>query len=79
MNLKGMQVGGARLSERQVLNVINVGSATAKDCIELFEKVRSLVYQKTGLTLVSEPEFVGPDSDSVGIEDPRFDKSNREF
>jgi len=79
LNLKGMQVGGARLSERQVLNVINVGSATAKDCIELFEKVRSLVYQKTGLTLVSEPEFVGPDSDSVGIEDPRFDKSNREF
>ena len=59
LNLKGFQVGGAKLSDRQVLNLINTGGATARDCIELFEKVRELVREKTGLVLVNEPEFVG--------------------
>ena len=59
LNLKGFQVGGAKLSEQQVLNVVNTGKATARDCIELFEKVRDLVGEKTGLTLINEPEFVG--------------------
>lgn len=59
LGLKGTQVGGAKLSDKQVLNMINVGNATASDCIELFEKTRALVLARTGLTLVNEPEFVG--------------------
>ena len=59
LGLKGFRVGGAKLSEKQVINVINVGNATAKDCIELFEQVREIVREKTGLILVNEPEFVG--------------------
>ena len=59
LGLKGFRVGGAKLSEKQVINVINAGGASAKDCIELFEQVREIVREKTGLILVNEPEFVG--------------------
>ena len=57
--MKGLRLGGAKLSEKQVLNMINTGNATAKDCIDLFNKVRDIVRDKTGLELVNEPEFVG--------------------
>ena len=59
LGLKGLQVGGAKLSEKQVINMVNTGNATARDCIELFERVRAIVLDKTGLKLVNEPEFVG--------------------
>ncbi|HEY9582763.1 MAG TPA: UDP-N-acetylmuramate dehydrogenase [Candidatus Paceibacterota bacterium] len=59
LGLKGLRLGGAKLSEKQVLNMINTGNATAKDCIDLFNKVRDIVRDKTGLELVNEPEFVG--------------------
>ncbi|HEY4493119.1 MAG TPA: UDP-N-acetylmuramate dehydrogenase [Candidatus Paceibacterota bacterium] len=59
LGLKGKQVGKAKLSDKQVLNMINVGGATAADCIELFHQVRDIVREKTGLELVNEPEFVG--------------------
>jgi UDP-N-acetylmuramate dehydrogenase len=59
LGLKGTSVGGAELSQRQVLNVRNTGTATAADCMELFKKTRQIVWQKTGLLLVNEPELVG--------------------
>ena len=59
LGLKGLQVGGAKLSEKQVLNLINTGNATAEDCLGLFHKVRNIVKEKTSLELIPEPEFVG--------------------
>ena len=59
LGLKGFSIGGAELSQRQVLNVTNTGKATAKDCMELFKKARKIVWEKTGLLLVNEPELVG--------------------
>ncbi|HEY4515525.1 MAG TPA: UDP-N-acetylmuramate dehydrogenase [Candidatus Paceibacterota bacterium] len=59
LRLKGTSVGGAMLSKLQVLNVLNTGHATATDCVTLFHKVRNIVRAKTGLILVTEPEFVG--------------------
>ena len=59
LGLKGLSVGGAELSQMQVLNVRNTGSATAADCMNLFKKARGIVWEKTGLLLVSEPELVG--------------------
>ncbi len=59
LELKGMQIGGAKLSELQVLSIVNTGKATAADVIALFEKVKTLVLEKTGLTLEPEPEFLG--------------------
>ena len=42
LGLKGTSVGGAELSQMQVLNVRNTGAATAKDCMELFKKVKEI-------------------------------------
>lgn len=58
-NLKGLTVGGAQLSERQVINIINLGSATAHDVLSLFQKARQIVHATTGITLVNEPELIG--------------------
>jgi len=58
-HLKGLAIGGAKLSELQVINIINTGEATAQDVLNLFKKARKIVYQKTGITLENEPELVG--------------------
>lgn len=60
-NLKGLTVGGAKLSELQVINIINFNNATAEDVLSLFKKARDIVYEKTGIMLVNEPELVGFD------------------
>lgn len=57
--LKGMSVGGAKLSELQVINIINFNHATAEDVLSLFKKARDIVYAKTGIMLENEPELVG--------------------
>lgn len=53
--LKGMSVGGAQVSEKHSGFVINTGGATCKDVLELSEKVRKIVFEKTGYTLELEP------------------------
>ncbi len=52
--LKGYTVGGARVSEKHAGFVINSGSATATDILELIEYVKNTVKNETGITL--EPE-----------------------
>ena len=47
------------VSPYHALNLINTGRATANDLLGLFRYIRQLTYQKTGLVLVNEPEFVG--------------------
>lgn len=47
------------VSPYHALNLINTGRATASDILDLFKYIRQLTYQKTGLILVNEPEFVG--------------------
>ncbi len=57
--LKGRQVGGAQLWEKQPLVIVNTGVARASDIAVLFRLVRQEVQAKTGLVLLNEPEFVG--------------------
>lgn len=59
LNLKGMSYGDAMLSDKQVLNLLNTGNATARDIMELFRKVRNIVWQKLGVKIVNEPELLG--------------------
>ncbi len=59
LNLKGAQVGGAVLSDQQVLNIINTGEATAEDVMTLFKKVRREILSRTGMVVTNEPELVG--------------------
>lgn len=53
--LKGLSVGGAEVSTKHSGFVINKGSATCADVLELCEKVRSIVKEKTGYILELEP------------------------
>jgi UDP-N-acetylmuramate dehydrogenase len=48
---KGMRVGGALVSERHANFIVNTGSATASDIMELIARVRRAVYDKTGTYL----------------------------
>lgn len=53
--LKGMSVGGAQVSEKHSGFVVNKGGATCNDVLELAEKVKKIVLEKTGYTLELEP------------------------
>ena len=52
--LKGLSVGGAMVSLKHANWIENSGSATARDVLELIDKVRALVIEKEGVEL--EPE-----------------------
>ena len=52
--LKGLQVGGAKISEIHANFIVNVENATAKDVLDLITLVQERVYEKTALRL--EPE-----------------------
>jgi UDP-N-acetylmuramate dehydrogenase len=53
--LKGMSCGGAVVSEKHSGFVINKGYATCSDVLELCDKVKEIVYNKTGYKLELEP------------------------
>ena len=59
LNLKGTEVGGAQISKKQVINIVNTGEATSDDVMQLFKKVRRTVYEKTGMKIENEPELIG--------------------
>lgn len=53
--LKGMARGGAKISERHANFIVNTGSASSQDVIELIQLVQEKVFQQTGVHL--EPEI----------------------
>jgi UDP-N-acetylmuramate dehydrogenase len=60
--LKGYTLGGARVSEKHANFIINLGSARASDIFALTKKVKSEVFEKTGVLLEEEVEFWGFDA-----------------
>ena len=58
-NLKGLQVGGARVSEKHGNFIINSGNASAADVIGLMEKVKSIVNELKGVKLQTEVQIIG--------------------
>jgi len=56
--LKGYQIGGARVSEKHAGFVINAGGATASDVVDIVEYVKKIVFEKTGVNLEPEIEFI---------------------
>lgn len=56
--LKGEQVGGAQVSTQHANFIINTGNATAKDVLNLIDKVRSIVKKRTGISLELELKVV---------------------
>ena len=57
--LKGLQIGGARVSEKHAGFVINAGGATCADVLALIEKIQGIVKEKTGYLLEPEVRVVG--------------------
>ena len=57
--LRGVQVGGAQVSEVHSNFLINRGGATARDFIELADRVKKQVKAVTGVELEEEVRFVG--------------------
>ncbi len=57
--LKGLRVGGAEVSEKHANFLVNAGGATASDLRALASKVKSIVYERFGVTLEEEVLYVG--------------------
>ncbi len=58
--LKDLNFGGAAINNTQPLVIVNkTGTATATDVIHLAYEVKETVFNKTGIELAFEPEFIG--------------------
>ncbi len=56
--LKGLQVGGARVSDKHANFIVNVSQAKSKDVLKLVEIVTKRVYNRFKIKLTPEVEFV---------------------
>lgn len=54
LGLKGVKIGGAEVSSHHSGFIVNKGTATASDVLNLVEYVRKIVQQKTGIVLENE-------------------------
>jgi UDP-N-acetylenolpyruvoylglucosamine reductase len=63
--LKGLRVGDAEVSEVHGNFIVNKGSATAADVIELVAQVRTKVYHASGKVLEPEVLLLGQDWETV--------------
>lgn len=60
VGLKGYKIGGAEISTKHANFIVNKGSATAKDILELIELVKKVVYEKKKIKMITEVEvFLG--------------------
>jgi len=59
--LKGLRVGGAQVSEQHANFILNTGSATAADVLELIATIRQRVHKKMGVWLECEVRYIRPD------------------
>ena len=56
--LKGLQIGGARVYDKQPLVIVNTGDATAGDIVELAQVVQQTIKQKFGIQISPEVNYV---------------------
>ena len=61
LQLKGLRVGGAVVSAEHGNFIVNDGSATARDVLELIELLKQRVREARGIELQTEVEIVGED------------------
>ena len=57
--LKGLQIGGARVSDKHAGFIINTGNASAKDVLDLMETVRQKVFESYNVCLEPEVKVLG--------------------
>jgi UDP-N-acetylenolpyruvoylglucosamine reductase len=61
LGLKGMRVGGAFVSAEHGNFIVNDGTATARDVLQLIENVKQRVKAERGIDLHTEVEIIGED------------------
>jgi UDP-N-acetylmuramate dehydrogenase len=61
LGLKGLQVGGAKVSEKHGNFIVNTGDATASDILELIRMIQDAVLRGKGITLEAEVITIGED------------------
>ena len=59
-SLKGLQIGGAQVSEKHAGFIVNRGGATCADVLTLLARVREIVFEKTGVVLEPEIRILEP-------------------
>lgn len=59
LDLKGFTIGGAQVSTKHANFIINTGSATADDIVQLISYVKQQVSDKAGVQLMEEIEYIG--------------------
>lgn len=57
--LRGLQIGGARVSDKHCGFIVNMGSASAQDVRELMERIQSRVRERFHVDLEPEVIFLG--------------------
>jgi UDP-N-acetylmuramate--L-alanine ligase/UDP-N-acetylenolpyruvoylglucosamine reductase len=65
LGLKGLAVGGARISPVHANFIVNEGGATARDILALMERIRSEARSRRGLGLEPEIQIVGEAEDAA--------------
>ena len=61
IGLKGLQIGGAKISEKHGNFIINLGQAKAGDIIALIDMVKKKVKDERSITLETEVKIIGED------------------
>jgi UDP-N-acetylenolpyruvoylglucosamine reductase len=61
LGLKGARSGGAMVSLEHGNFIVNEGNATARDVLELIERIRHRAMAERGIELITEVEIVGED------------------
>ncbi len=59
MDLKGKQIGGAKISEKHANFIENVSDATASDVVQLIALVKMNARDRFGIQLAEEVEYIG--------------------
>lgn len=57
--LKGFRIGDAAISEKHCGFIVNLGSATAKDVLQLIQHIQEVVYEHYNVKLQTEIRFLG--------------------
>lgn len=66
--LKGLTIGGAKVSEKHANFIVNFNNAYANDVLELMKIIQQTVYQKFGIMLEPEIKMIGFDKDRVKVQ-----------
>jgi len=66
LGLKGLHVGGALVSEEHGNFIVNTGSATARDVLELIALLKARASDERGVQLETEVEIIG-ESERLGV------------